>query len=112
MGTETGIQTAILNYLALLENQGKVYAFRNNSFGGFIQRRDGSKGFIKNNKRGMPDIIVCVGGMFVGLEVKTEKGRQSQVQKEAEEAINKAGGLYFIVRSVTEVETIIRQLTK
>lgn len=107
---ESGIQTAILHYLALLENQGKVYAFRNNSFRGFIQRRNGTKGFIKNNKRGVPDIIMCYKGCFVGLEVKTEKGRQSQTQKEAEQAINEAGGYYYIVRSVDDVDEVLNLL--
>lgn len=105
---EKHIQQTIITYLQYLENQGKVYFFRNNSFAGFTERRNGTKGYIKNNKPGMPDIIVCYKGKWIGLEIKNEKGKQSDFQKEAEIQIKKAGGEYYIVRSVEEVESLIK----
>ena len=111
MKLETGIQTAILNYLSYYENQGKLYCFRSNSFGGFIQRSNGTRGYIKNNKRGLPDIVCCISGRFLALEIKTDKGKQSEFQKAAQTAIEKSGGLYSIVRSVDDVEKIIKSLT-
>lgn len=111
---EAGIQRAILTLLQYLENEGKVYFVRNNSFGGRVQRYDGSFGHIKNAKRGSPDILVCVntpgGGIFVGIEVKSPSGRQSSEQKEAQTAIEKAGGKYYLARSVDDVEQELRAL--
>jgi hypothetical protein len=115
---ETQIQQAILHYLQLLENQGKVYAFRNNSFQGHITRRYYTKsrgvvhtqGYIKNAKRGMPDIIVCANGRFVGLEVKREGNYQTEVQKLAQEQIEGSGGLYFVVRSVDDAKKALKSV--
>ena len=81
---------------------------RNNSFAGYIERPNQTRGFIKNNKPGAPDIIVCYQGNYVGLEVKSKKGRQSDSQKDAEERILDAGGEYHIVRSVEDVQEIIK----
>lgn len=91
----------------MLENQGKCYVIRDNSFAGHIQRANGSRGYVKNNKPGKPDIIVCYQGKFIGLEVK-HKTKQSEYQKLAEEAIKKAGGDYHIVHDVLEVRELIR----
>lgn len=107
---ESAYQTAILNYLLLLENQGKAYVIRNNSFGGFIQRRDGSVGRINNVKRGTPDLLLCYQGRFIGLEVKSPTGRQSPDQKIAQKAIEKAGGIYLLVRGVDEVIAALEKL--
>ena len=53
---------------------------------------------------GFPDIVAVIGGLFIGLEFKTYRGKQSQDQKDfqarLEEArLEEAGGLYFIIRS-------------
>lgn len=110
MNLETGIQTAILNLLSLYENMGKVYALRHNSFSGKIIGRSGHMGFMKQSKKGVPDILCCIGGRFVGFEVKTDTGKQSPDQKTAQTAIEKCGGLYYLVRSVNEVENIVKLL--
>lgn len=110
--TEAQIQNYCLSRLQMLELQQPIYYFRSNSFSGSITRYDGSRGFIKSAKRGLPDIVLLVNGAFVGLELKTEKGRQSDVQKQAQEQIEKAGGKYFICRSPESFETIIKELLK
>ncbi len=100
--SEKDIQRAVLEYLQLLENMGKLYFFRNNSFQGSFQRSNGSQGYIKNNKKGVPDIIICDNGRFVGLEIKGTKGKQSEFQRQAEEAITLTGGQYHIIRSLND----------
>lgn len=107
---ESDIQKPIIDYLEILENQGKIYFNRNNSFAGEITRKNGSKGYIKNNKPGTPDIIFCYKGKYIGFETKTESGKQSDLQKIAETKIKKAGGLYFIVRGVSDIINILMQL--
>ena len=41
---------------------------------------------------GTPDIIACVNGHFVAVEVKAENGKPSELQIHNIEQINKAGG--------------------
>lgn len=97
------IQRAIMEYLAY---QRDIYFFRANS--GSVVTSNGR--FFKTGKRGCPDVIVCYKGHFIGLEVKNAKGVQSTFQKDAEIDINKAGGLYYLVRSVDDVEKILKSL--
>jgi len=104
---EKDVQSAVLVYLGTLENMGKVYYFRNNSFRGSFQRSNGSQGYIRNSKQGVPDIIVCYKGRYIGLEIKGTKGVQSDFQKQAEAAIKLAGGEYYIIRDLQEVVDII-----
>lgn len=107
---ESEIQKEIISFLQILENRGNIYFVRCNVFQGKIKRANGQDGFIKQAKAGAPDIIICVNGKFVGFEVKTETGKQSDLQKEAEAKIKRAGGLYFIVRSVNQAITIINNI--
>ena len=59
---------------------------------------------------GLPDIIVCYRGRFVAFEVKTETGRPSKLQEITIAKIKAAKGEAFIVRSVQEVQAIIKNL--
>lgn len=48
-------------------------------------------------KSGVPDILACVNGYFVAIEVKAENGRPSELQLYNVRAINAAGGFAFIL---------------
>lgn len=48
-------------------------------------------------KSGIPDILACVNGYFVAIEVKAQNGRPSELQKYQCEKIRKAGGFAFVV---------------
>ena len=50
-------------------------------------------------KVGIPDIICCINGHFVGIEVKQENGHQSDAQKVTCKNIQDAGGEYWLVWS-------------
>ena len=65
---------------------------------------------ISTNRSGTPDVICCLEGKFIALEVKTQKGRVSELQKHHIEQINNSGGLAAVVRSVEEVKEIISLL--
>ncbi len=58
---------------------------------------------------GIPDIICCYKGRFLGLEVKLPGGRLTALQECAIEKINAAGGIARRVESVEDVRAIIRQ---
>lgn len=59
------------------------------------------------SKPGDPDMVVCYKGRYIGLEAKTEDGRQSPIQKVREAEIKSAGGVYAVVRSVSDVKEIL-----
>jgi len=61
---------------------------------------------------GIPDIICCYKGRFLGLEVKLPGGRLTELQKRALEKINRAGGIGRRVESVDEVRAAIRLVDK
>ena len=55
---------------------------------------------------GVPDLLVCLNGQFLGLEVKTPVGRATVMQERQLAEIVKAGGIGSVVRSVAEAETL------
>ena len=48
-------------------------------------------------KSGVPDILACVNGYFVGIEVKAQNGRPSELQLHNIRAIKDAGGFAFVL---------------
>lgn len=105
--SEAEISKAIRDYL---DYRRDVYYVRNNTFQGAFQRPNGTKGFIRNASIGSPDIICCVRGDFIGLEVKSLTGKLSEEQIKAKKRIEKAGGKYYVVRSIGDVEKILEDL--
>ena len=59
---------------------------------------------------GIPDIICCYKGHFLGLEVKLPSGRLTELQKRAIEKINRAGGIACRVESVDDVRALIARI--
>jgi hypothetical protein len=58
---------------------------------------------------GVPDIIACYKGRFLGLEAKLPGGRLTELQKRAIAKINRAGGIARRVESVEDVQAVIAQ---
>ena len=59
---------------------------------------------------GVPDIICCYKGRFLGLECKLPGGRLTELQKRAIEQINRAGGVACRVESVEDVKRVIERV--
>ena len=96
---EKDIQKAILQYLKAK----KIFHYRQNS--GAFQTVGG--GYMRTSSvNGLPDIVAIQEGIYIGLEVKTQNGRQSDAQKDIQREITKAGGFYFIVRNIEDVRAI------
>lgn len=49
-------------------------------------------------KSGIPDILACVNGTFVGIEVKAPNGKPSELQKYNVRQIMESGGIAIIIR--------------
>lgn len=52
---------------------------------------------------GVPDLLCCLDGRLVAIEVKTERGKPTERQLREIEGIRASGGVAFIARSVEEV---------
>ena len=48
-------------------------------------------------RKGVPDILACVSGYFVGIEVKADNGRPSELQLYNVRKIKDAGGFAFVL---------------
>ena len=58
---------------------------------------------------GIPDIIVCYHGHFVGLEAKVGKNQPTKLQSVTIEQIRKAGGTAVVVRSIEDVKAALAE---
>ena len=72
------------------ENKIKAYL---KSIGAYFIKTHGDR----FSKVGVPDIIACVKGHFVAVEVKAENGKPSDLQLYHHEQIQKAGGYSFLL---------------
>ena len=71
--------------------------------GGFVFKVHGGPTMMA----GLPDLVVCYRGCFIGLETKMPDGRVSAVQGLRHEQIRHAGGVCAVVRSVEEAMVIL-----
>lgn len=89
--TTNSLTAQIVHYI---ESRGG-YAMRINVSG--VYRKD--VGYIKSGSTvGVPDIIAVFEGMYIGVEVKTGKDYQSEVQKLNQDKTRQAKGVYLIAR--------------
>ena len=48
-------------------------------------------------KKGVPDVLCCLNGYFIGIELKAPDGRPTELQKEHRRQIQAAGGISIIL---------------
>ena len=58
---------------------------------------------INANKRGTPDLLACIDGRLVAVEVKRPGGRLSKIQEAQLQNIRDAGGIAIVATSVDDV---------
>lgn len=101
-GTEAQIQKSIVDWLLIQEALGKLFFSRIN----VIPVKDGDtyRALPSGVKRGFPDIVVCLDGRFIGIEVKRGTGgKQSEAQRECQRQIEAGGGTYLLVNDLEQV---------
>ena len=59
--------------------------------------------FIRYGLPGSSDILSCIKGRFVGVECKVGRDRVRDNQKNFGTALERAGGIYIVARSVDDV---------
>ena len=64
-------------------------------------------------RSGVPDIVCCVNGMFLGIECKAGKGKPTLLQLRELEAIRTAGGEAVVIyeENIDMVRLLVRQLS-
>lgn len=119
MSAETIIQTAILKALGTEHvspsvEKGIIKVKRSGVFesplGMFWRANSGAlrgSSHALANPAGTADIIGCVGGRFVGIEVKQPGKDQTDVQRLWQAKVEAAGGLYAVVYSVREAVEVV-----
>ena len=63
-------------------------------------------------RAGFPDLILLLPNSqyhFLAIELKTDKGRQSDYQKEYQQLIESVGGKYVVVRSLDEFIKVVEE---
>ena len=98
--SEGQIQKAVFQYLRTRN----IPCWRMNVIG--IPKMDGT--FRPNSMAGFADILAMFQGTAVALEVKTNKGKQTEKQKEFQKEFERGGGSYHIVRNVEQVHEIMK----
>lgn len=61
-------------------------------------------------RRGVPDILACVCGLFLSIEVKGPNGRVSEDQNREMIALNRAGANTIVPRTLEEVVEVVADL--
>lgn len=102
-GKETDLVRQILDYLRLR----KIWAYRANTGG----LRDSRGRLVRFGVPGHPDIVARLkpagytgfSGRVVWVEAKSEKGKQTDLQREWQELAEAHGDLYILARSLDDV---------
>ena len=106
--TEAQIQKAIMQW----GGYKRILMHRINVIGTPLHK-DGLTVYRPSTNKGMADIHATVLvesiPVSVWLEVKTKKGKLSANQKAFQESIESAGGFYYVVRSIDDVDLAIQQ---
>jgi len=64
------------------------------------------------SRSGIPDLLCCYRGFFIGFEVKVPGGKPSKLQEYEIEQIRKSGGSAGIVYSIDDVKKAIEAIDK
>ena len=59
---------------------------------------------------GIPDVIGCYRGRFIGIKAKVGNNKPSEIQKAKIKMIQKAGGYASVVWSLEEVEKLLNEI--
>lgn len=78
------------------------------SKGGYVHKMHGDM----ISEPGIPDLIACYCGYYIGIEVKVDKNKPSPAQGIHCRKIWEAGGIACIVWTVEEVEFILNQIDR
>lgn len=94
--TESQLVNSLLEYCERIN----VFAKRQNT-GAYKTERGG---FVRFGVKGSGDIIIVIGGQHIEVEAKVGKNKQSTSQKEYQNRLEDAGGLYWLCYSLEDLK--------
>lgn len=65
--------------------------------------KDATGRLVRYGLPGSSDILGCIKGRFIGIEVKVGRDRQRTNQADFAAAVERAGGIYILARSIDDV---------
>ena len=107
---ESAIQAAIIAAIHLLYKRNKLVRWARNNVGGWKDRQGTYVAY--GLGVGSPDLILCVRGRFVALEVKTEAGKLSDDQEAWHRDWAESGAVVEVVRSPAEAVAVINKILR
>lgn len=115
--TANGLTTAIINHLKFTGNYGNRINVAGRMIGGITKTESGAtfndRRWIKSStKKGTEDIDAILFKNPVKFEVKVGRDKQSEKQQEHQKKIERAGGKYFIVRTMEDYFEIFDRLER
>lgn len=114
MKTANGLQNAICKYLEWTGHYGN----RINTMGrDIVVKKEASFGYFEERKRiksstrkGTSDLNCIINGKSVQLEVKVGRDKQSEDQIKEQKRVERAGGMYFLIRTMIEFYEVYDRL--
>jgi hypothetical protein len=101
---EKEVQAAIVAYLTQIG----ATAIRVNS--GRLPNAEGRRVVRANSLPGCPDVLACIRGRFVAVEVKRPGGAgPTPLQREAHERLRRSGGLVIVARSIDDLQAALQE---
>ncbi len=98
--SEKDVQASCLAYLSAK----KYFFFRLNNMP--VYQEDHYRRLPEFTPKGLPDCILVRSGKFVAIEFKSTIGKLSDDQVEFSRKLIKAGGDYFVARSIDDLQKI------
>lgn len=86
----------------------KIFNFLTKNMGGYVLKMTGSHFQIN----GIPDIICCINGRFVAVEVKTKNGKLSKLQALNLQNIKKARGIGLVITDDENIDAALIDLVR
>lgn len=106
--TEAQIEFACLDYLVRV----KRYFFWKQPTAGYYSVKQ--KVFRKQASpfaiNGVADILGCIKGRLIALEVKKKGNYQTPTQKLFEESLKASGGFYYVIHDLIELEDALKEI--
>lgn len=99
---EADVQRRVLEYLTYKRH----FFWRVNNVGMYDPVKKIYRRMPKYSKRGAPDIILIIGGQFIGLECKGARGKLSEDQEKFKQECESAGGIYKVVKGIQDLEEL------
>lgn len=73
------------------------------SYGGWVVKYHGSQ----YSKAGVPDLLACIHGRFLAIEVKLPGNKATKIQDAEIKRVREAGGTAFVADNVEMVEQFL-----